>query len=427
MLVNLVTRAANVGLRALAMGSRFALAIVLARLLTPAEVGLYGLFVATVGFSMLVIGGDFYTYSQRELLSEPRERWSFVLQHQALATLLLYAVLLPMQAAVFWLDLLPSHLAPWFFVLLFLEHLAQEINRVLIAMRRQLVASLVLFLRMGAWIWCALALMWLEPDNKNLNTVYASWFGGCVAAIVVGGITVWREAAPWRVWTIDKAWILRGLKTGLLFLLATMSFRALQTADRYAVDFLAGGELLGVYVLYIGMAMAVISVLDPAVFSYLYPRLVSAFRSGEYTQYRKLMRELLWSSAVVSIVAATMVGVLAPYVLSWVDKPVYTRHLHVLWLLLGMTVIYALSMVPHYGLYARGADKHLVIAHVSALLVFGIVVALAAGVAPLSATPIALVSAFTWMGIFKTWCYCRLRKGATDSIIPTAKHGAVTT
>jgi hypothetical protein len=46
-------------------------------------------------------------------MASPRERWSFVLQHQALATGLLYLLLLPPQWLIFGLDLLPTDLLFW--------------------------------------------------------------------------------------------------------------------------------------------------------------------------------------------------------------------------------------------------------------------------------------------------------------------------
>ena len=104
MLRKFAPRLANMFLRGLSMGSRFVLILVLAKLLEPAELGLYGLFLATVSFSIMLVGADYYTYSQRELLSQPRDRWSFVLQHQALATVLLYGLILPAHLLVFWLD-----------------------------------------------------------------------------------------------------------------------------------------------------------------------------------------------------------------------------------------------------------------------------------------------------------------------------------
>lgn len=369
--------------------------------------GAYGLFTATISFSMLVIGGDYYTYSQRELLSEPRVRWSFVLQHQAIAAALLYAVLLPVQFFIFVFDLMPWQLAGWFFALLVVEHVAQEINRLLVAMQRQLLASLVLFLRMGLWIWAVLPLIWINPEYRQINTVFAAWLVGASLAIVVGLVVVWREARPWQRWAIDWLWLRRGFTVGLTYLIATMSFRALQTFDRYAVEALAGQDFLGVYVLYIGMAMTVISVVDSGVFFFLYPKLVTAQRQDKPAQVRKLMQELAWSALTVSFVIGLMVGLLAPWVFAWIGKPLYAEHLHVLWLLLLMTLIYAMGMVVHFGLYARGADKTIVFAHISSLLVFFAALGLMARPFPLEATALALIVAFAWMGIYK---FLRLRK-----------------
>lgn len=416
MIAYLAPRLANVSLRALSMGSKFALIIALARLLAPAEVGLYGLFTATVGFSMLVIGGDYYTYSQRELLSQPQERWSFVIQHQALATLMLYVVLLPAQAVIFWLEMMPRYLAGWFFALLIAEHIAQEINRLLVVMHRQLLASMVLFIRTGAWACFVLPVMWFDSSVRNLNAVLLAWLIGCLFAIMLGAWGIWREVRPWRRWKFDWFWLRRGFVVGLMFLMATMCFRALQTFDRYTVKSLAGADFLGVYVLYTGVAMSVISVLDPAVFSFLYPRLVAAYRQGDQAQYRQLMRELAYSAIGVSVLVAIVIAILAPFVFAWTNKPVYTQHLPILWLLLGMTIIYAIGMVPHYGLYARGADKSIVIAHVSSLLVFGVVVAALATLAPQAAAACALIASFLWMGLFKQWRYRTLNKDSSHTI-----------
>lgn len=389
------------------MVSRFALVIVLARLLEPSEVGLYGLFTATVGYSMLVIGGDYYTYSQRELLSEPRNRWSFVLQHHSIAAAMLYFVLLPAQILIFVFDLMPWQLAGWFFALLVAEHVAQEINRLLVAMQRQILASLVHLVRMGLWVWVVLPLMWISWDYRQIETVLAAWLFGALLGTVAGFVVVWREGRPWRSWPVDWTWLRKGFTVALLYLIATMSFRGLMTFDRYAVEVLAGQDYLGVYVLYIGMAMAVISVVDAGVFFFLYPKLVAAQRQDDPVQVRKLMKELTFSALTVSLVIGLMVGFLAPWVVTWIGKPLYAEHLHVLWLLLLMTVIYALGMVAHYGLYAHGADKAILFAHISSLLLFFVALALMANLVPLEATALALIVAFAWMGIFK---YLRFRK-----------------
>ena len=396
-------------LRALATGSKFFLLFGLAKMFQPGEVGEYGLFAATIAFSVLVIGGDFYTYSQRELLGMPKNKWTFVLQHQLIASGLLYLVLLPIQVLWFTFDMLPISLIYWFFPLLVAEHIAQEVNRLLVAMHRPLMASWVLFLRIGLWVWVMLPLMWFYPHLQSLDVVFIGWLLGVLIAIVSGLFVIYRDLSPLKWWPTDMAWIFKGFRTAALFLTATMSFKALLTADRYIVAYLADNEFLGVYVLYIGIAMAVTSFMDSAVFSFLYPRLVRAYRQNSLEDYRKIMKELLWSVAGFGILLVVGGIVLAPIVLRWLDKPLYLEYTYILWLLLLMALIYNISMIPHYGLYAGGDDRGIVSAHISSLAVFAVGTAITAPFYPLFAVPMALICAFSWMGGYKFWRYRNLK------------------
>jgi O-antigen/teichoic acid export membrane protein len=413
----LAARTLNLGLRSLAMGSRFVLLIVLAKLLEPADIGLFGLIVATISFSMLMIGGDYYAYSQRELLSLPREHWSFVLQHQALATGMLYLILVPAQLIIFWLELLPYQFMPWFFALLIAEHIGQEINRLLVAMHRPVVASAVLFVRLGAWVWVLLPIMWLRPQLVDLDAVFQAWLVGAMAAIVIGVAVVLREAMPWQRWPVDWAWLRRGFSVGLMFLFATICFKALFTADRYLVEYLAGLDWLGVYVLYVGIALTAANFIDPAVFSFLYPRMVSAFRQGDMEAYQKYLREMAWSAIGFSVLLAAGIISIAPLVLEWLGRAIYLEHMPVLWVLLAVAVVYSAGMVPHYGLYAKGADRSIVIAHVSSLLIFAFSTYLFSQLTLHYAVPLGLLAAFSWMGVFKLLAYRRAIGIATTPVL----------
>ncbi|WP_456415740.1 lipopolysaccharide biosynthesis protein [Thiolapillus sp.] len=400
-----IPRIVNMGLRALAVGSKFLLLFGLAKMLPPSEVGQYGLFAAAIGFSVLVIGGDFYTYSQRELLSTEQKRWSFILQHQVIASLLLYLVLLPAQLLWFSFNLLPGTLIFWFFSILVTEHFAQEINRLLIAMRRPLVASWVLFIRMGLWIWIILPIMWFHPEYQALEFVYLSWLIGTSLAFFTGALVIWKETRPWKWWALDMAWIRKGFNVGMVFLVATMCFKALLTLDRYVVEHLAGKDFLGVYVLYIGMVMAVTSFMDSAVFSFLYPKLVRAFRQSQYPEYRRILREMVWSVFGFGLALGAGVIIIAPLILEWIGKSLYLEHLSLLWLLLAMSLIYNAGMIPHYGLYAIGDDRGIMIAHISSLPVFVLATAVFSTTLPLHATALGLLCAFSWMGLYKYWRY----------------------
>jgi len=142
-----LTRLANIALRGMTLGSKFVLIFILAKLLEPAEVGLYGLLTATIAYVMMAVGFDFYSYATRELINTDRKDWLALLRDQGVFFGITYAAVLPLCFLIFWFDFLPWTLAMWFFPLLVLEHIAQEFNRLLIAISEPLWASIVLFLR----------------------------------------------------------------------------------------------------------------------------------------------------------------------------------------------------------------------------------------------------------------------------------------
>jgi O-antigen/teichoic acid export membrane protein len=398
-------RAANIAIRAVTMASRLAFIFVLAKFIDPGKVGEYGVFAASVSFSIMLIGWDFYTYSQREMFSLPRGRWSFVLQQQLAASVFLYLCFVPIQVGLAWFGFLPPHLIGWFAGLVVVEYLAQEVNRVLVSIHRPVFANLVLFVRTAAWVWCLIPVLHFSPLTRRVETVYLAWLVGAGVAAVMGGMCIWRDTRPWGNWLPDKAWIARGIKVGSLFLLSTLSFKALQTVDRYLVDYLVSPSLLGVYVVYAGLAMAVANVLDPAVYSFLYPKLVRSKRNGDLKTYRLLMQQMAVSAGVVSIGAGLCAALFMPILVSWLDRPIYGEHPMAFALMLVAAVASGLGMVPHYGLYAYGADRPIVYATASSVVVFLIVTLLTAVYSPFNAVPLGLLAAFTWMGLVKVLYY----------------------
>jgi O-antigen/teichoic acid export membrane protein len=108
------------------------------------------------------------------------------------------------------------------------------------------------------------------------------------------------------------------------------------------------------------------------------------------------------------VLLALAVAALAPFVFDWIGRPIYAQHQPVLWLLLAAAVAYAVGMVPHYGLYAKGADRVILVAHVSSLAVFVVVTAALAGQVPFAAAAWGLLAAFLWMGGLKFVAYRRL-------------------
>lgn len=398
----------NPALRAFTLASRLALLFFLARLLPPAEVGLYGLFLATVTYSVFAVGLDLYTHTQREILGRPRAERAGILMHHAGVTGMAYVVVVPAAMFAFAGGYLPLWAAPWFVVLLLSEHVAQEMNRVLIAVQRQLAAGVVLFVRQGAWIWVALAFMWFVPSTRGLELVFICWLAGCVSALAVGAWCLRRDVDGLGDWRWDWGWVGQGLRTGLLFLAATLCLRGILTFDRYLFQDFAGPDLLGVYTLYAAMALAVMNFMDAAVFIFRYPAMVQAWRHGRHEQYRDEWRRLVRQTALVLILLTVAAAVVGPLVAMLVGKPIYLENVDIFgWLLAGVC-LQVLGMIPHYGLYAMRSDRPILAAHATGLVAFFACAFALSAAWPRLGTPVAVAAAFGWVLLVKLVVYRRV-------------------
>lgn len=401
-------RLLNIALRGMTLGAKFLLIFFLARFLEPAELGLYGLLTATIGYALYLLGLDFYTYSTREILKRERHEWGGLLKNQGALTLVLYALFVPLLLLIFVAEMLPWYLALWFFALLVLEHLNQEFMRLLIAISDQLMASVVLFLRSGAWAVVVVLLMFLQPELRTLQAILLAWTLGGLLAVL---LAVWRlsrlSISGWRS-QIDWRWIRQGIKIAAPLLVATLAVRALYTLDRYWLDALAGLEVLGAYVLFMGIANAMLSFLDAGVFAFSYPKLITTYQQANSAEFRRELKRLLVQTLVLSSMFVGVALLLIDPLLHWLGKPLYLEQKAMFpWVLLG-AFLYALGMVPHYGLYAQNRDRPIIQSHIASLVVFVSATWLFSKTWPQLAVPLGLCVAFVSIALWKSYAFFRL-------------------
>ncbi|SFP76284.1 Membrane protein involved in the export of O-antigen and teichoic acid [Geopseudomonas sagittaria] len=401
-------RLTNIALRGMTLASKFLLIFFLARFLEPAELGLYGLLTATIGYALYLLGFDFYTFTTRELLKRERSEWGGLLKDQGALSLALYILFLPPLGLIFIKGLLPWSVAGWFFTLLVLEHLTQELGRLLVAVSEQLLASLVLFLRSGSWAVAVTALMFIEPGSRSLEMVFGAWAVGGFLALCLGAFRLKQlQIGGWHK-KVDWSWILKGLKIAIPFLVATLALRGLFTLDRYWFESLAGLEVLGAYVLFMGISNALISFLDAGVFAFSYPSLISAHSHKDSTAFRQGMRKLLTQTVALSTAFILIALLLIGPLLDRLEKPLYLEQQGIFpWILLA-TQLYALSMIPHCALYAQGHDKPIIHSHIASLLAFIPATWLFSQSWPVLAVPLGLCSAFLFILLWKSWAFFRL-------------------
>lgn len=408
LLINNSTRLINILLRGLTLATRFLFIFFLAKYLDPAQVGYYGLFTVTVGYAMYFVGLDFYTYVSREIVKTPPEQRGQLLKGQMALSGLLYLVFIPIGLWLIWKSGWPLYLVWWFLPILLLEHFNQEISRLLIALSQQLTSSVILFIRQGSWAIAIIALMYLKPDARNLNTIMYLWASAGVVSACIG---IWKvkqlKTQGWKL-PINWAWIKRGITVSVAFLLATLAVRGVQTFDRYWLEAIGSIEIVGAYVLLIGIASTLLTFLDAAVFAFAYPSLIQLNHKNNRLEAKKQVLVLLVQTIVLSGLFAAVSMAVLPYLLDWINNPIYKDSAHWYpWLLLAM-IINAISMVPHYALYARGVDKPIIYSHIAGLLGFVIVSLLGTNALGAMSILLGLNSAFLIILLWKGLAYIQL-------------------
>lgn len=405
-------RLLNIGLRFTTLGVRFLFIFFLAKYLDASSVGYYGLFTATVGYCLYFVGLDYYVFVTREILRASNDQRGLMLKGQVALSGLLYLALLPVAFLLLGHLGWPASLLWWFFPILLLEHFNQEVYRLLIALSEQITASLILFVRQGSWAVAVVGVMALHADNRNLDVVMALWTCAGIGAALLG---IWKirrlGLGGWRG-GIDWGWIRKGIAVSATFLVATLALRGTQTVDRYWLEALGGIELVGAYVLFTGIAAALMVFLDAGVFSFTYPALIRHHHDKEYDLARAKVRTMFAQTLLCCLAFTVVSWLLLPWLLDWVGNPVYKNALHLYPWVLAAMVINALGMVPHYALYARGNDKPIIGSHIAALPAFALSTWIISQTWPILAVPAGLVVAFMVIFAWKTLAYFRLNATA---------------
>ena len=395
-------------LRALTLLSKFFLIFSLAYFLKPEDLGLYGLVTVTVGYSIFFLGLDFYVYSNRKIWKlEPEERGRLVKSHIVLSSFC-YFVFLPLSLFLFYFEILPWWILFWFFALLILEHISQEMNRLLVAQSRQLEASMVMFFRMGGWCLIVMLLMFINESLRSLDVILFGWFSGCLISIGLGAFFIKKiNMGGWKS-PVNWSWVKAGLLISVPMLLASLSLRGVFIVDRFWFKYIGGMELLGAYVFYSGICTALLSLMEAGVFSFYYPILISAHSKGDASSYRETFYKLSVQTIIFIIVLSASAWFFVSFAVGLLSEPVYAENLYIFkWLLLA-NGLFVLGMVPHYGLYSKGNDRPIIVGHLILIFFFIALLLVASDFFGPLAVPLSLVLIFIFILFWKCISFYKL-------------------
>lgn len=360
----------SVFLRGAGLIGKFLLLFFMARYLREAEVGLYGLVVAAVGFSIYLLGFDFYSYSNREVAGVSGTDLTERIRYHITWLLVCYAVVLPSLYLLFIFEFIPEKIIIWFYLILVLEHITAEVCRFLIVREKQMLASVCIFLKTGLWPLICIAGMFLFENQRSLSFVLFCWLVGLLGSLALLALKSRIPKGIFNSLKIDWGWIGAGVKICFPILVATLSLRAVFTLDRYLLRITSDLSVVGVYVFYAGISAALTAFLEAGIFNFYYPRMIKMWSTGNVSGYRaaldRLKQVVFLASAVLAVLIVLFVNGVAPYI----GRENYVNNMYVLYFCLLAVLILAWSMVYYYDLYCRREDKFVLRSRLSGLISF---------------------------------------------------------
>lgn len=360
----------NILIRGLSLGSKFLLIFALAEFLTPAEVGEYGLISSIIGLGVYIIGLEFYTFSTREIINSAPEKKIELIINQFYLYTPLYILSIPILHHIYLSYNLEIKHFPLVYLLLITEHAALEINRILISLNRALLAGIILFIRMGAWIIILIATQCFIENTRSLPIVLYFWISGSITAILIGTKFIFRNLPNPKSLKIKTKWIKKGIKIIIPLLIASIALRSMSTIDRFMLEAVSGIESVAPYIVYSGICAAIISLIDAGIVDFLYPKLVQLANTNKK---KELIKELKRSAALIlcsSISLMIIANTLGAYILEIFSKPIYSENFWILQYLSVSTILYASALPAHLFLYATKKDNKIMYSQLIGLLSF---------------------------------------------------------
>lgn len=359
----------NLILRGLTLGSKFLLSIYLVKFLSLEANGEYGIFVATVSLLTYILGMDFYSFNNREILQNNIADAGNKIKNQFILFFYIYLIVLPLLYFLGLFNFIGDEYLLLFYVILIFDHISTELYRLLVVFSKPIQANINLFLRTGIWILVLISAWHYNlNDLKNLESVFYFWMIGSVISVIYSiiSLSTLKIKVPWKEKTNNK-WILKGLKIALPFFIATLSYKVIQFADRYMVEYYLGTKQTGVYFFFSNISMLIETFVQTTVVMIYSPQLITAFnkdKTSRVTVFNKFSKEII----IYSLVAVAGVCMIIYPLLYIVEKTDLYHSIGVFFVMISTRLIFNISLIYHFKLYVAKKDKVIMTSTVIALI-----------------------------------------------------------
>ena len=336
----------NLAIRGSATIIKLAFTLFLGSIFTESEFGLYSLIISSIYITLIFIGFDIYLDCNRKVIQkEDSKDQSFILNNQLAAYIPFYFLF---SIVIFFIPerIIPKEFIFLFFSVTIIEHINSEIFRLLLALRKTVIANLLFFIRNGLWPLVILILYYFN-FQFNISILLSYWLYASISGLIIG-LFFLRKKYKIDLSLIDKKTIIESYKYAFIFFIGTIAYKVVEFSDSYFIDYYLDKESVGVYSLYSQFGSVLNTIIFTIVISIGYPKLLKAIHSNNLKQIIKERNFMLMEIVITSILTLFGGYLLLDSLLAIIDKPLYFKFDYLFYLVIISNIIFNLSYVYHF-------------------------------------------------------------------------------
>ena len=351
----MIVRFLNLFLRLTNSACKFGAIFLISRYISLEAAGQYSIIMATIVLGIYLLGLDFYTYTNREVLAKKVDI-NFAISNHFTLLMTVFFLFLPifiLSPTSFFGDLSKVLIV----AIIISELIGMELSRYLIVLKKPLKASFSIFARFALWFLPLSALLIFDDINILLEDFFILWLVFNFASLVVTSIYL---KLNFSVKSLDFGWIKKGILISFIFFLGSIFLRLLLNIDRYYIESLLGYEELAVYGAYISIAAGITVFVDSLVLSFTYPFLVEMI-SEKNSKYKDHKIKMIKNVFIVCIVCMVGIWLIFPVLSELFGSKLFYERSDTLIILVLAFIVLNISQVYYYVLYAMRKEKILIV------------------------------------------------------------------
>ncbi|CAN5343781.1 N/A [soil metagenome] len=347
----------SMGMRGSSIIFKFALSLFLSRFLGLSDLGVYGLILGAAAMTPALLGLGLNGPLHRQIVDADRAYATRLICTRFLVSAVLYVIVVPL--AMLWIVHMfpgaPIYLLAMIVAIVILEHLTADIHGVLVFRHHNLLASILLFLRTGAWPLPFMLLAWADPDLRTMSFLTACWLAALLAVLLLSLLYALRNELL-RNLSIDLNWMRQAVAKSVPFYIFDSASMGSLYVDRYIMTSLLGLSLTGIYTFYWSLSNAIMTVVIYGVLQPFAPQIVAAVAQADRRRLNDKVRQMRMRILMVSLLIGGGSVVCVPVIVHYLGDASLDQQWPVMIVLMIGTVIRLMAESRQSVLYAFHKD-----------------------------------------------------------------------